>query len=225
MAPGNRFIEYGRVSGRLRRSVWRVGVAVLAALLIAFGGMAVHLGIVARIERWIRVQRCLQYSFPPNSTATGSPAVWRPFSPGIGRPWSVAFLHERRSPSGTRRLVVVYVYVDQYSDVGKPPAAVGQAIDLHISAEDAIPGRLVANPHLQPESEGTFSPTVIPLGYGGWACIFHGQPDETDEAHFTIGCSIDGRTEVVDGWLVDSTFGSGTDLEIRLRANSSAAVE
>jgi hypothetical protein len=97
-----------------------------------------------------------------------------------------AFLHERRTPRGERRLVVVEFFPFSWTPV------VAQAIET-----SPLAGRAEVRGYLH--SELFLDPQSPPRSLR----IFAGQPDPADASRFTIVYEWDGRRGTIDGRLND----------------------
>jgi hypothetical protein len=115
---------------------------------------------------------------------------------------AVLFLHERTSPSGARRLVVV---LSEFMTDSKPKFIVGYDVDAFAHG---------AATWTQPPTEDvcywdidvldSVSPTPLRLR------VYAGQADAADVSHFTIRCEIDGAAKIVDGYLQDGPVAAST---------------
>ncbi len=141
------------------------------------------------------------------STVNGvlfSPACWETVGMrqerrrlvNLAGPGSFLFMHERISPAGHRRLVLV-----QYNRVfaeSCPEFANGS----NWTAESISEATLVSDVSvLRYTYDGVYhgkSPITAPL-----VRIYAGQADPADASHFTIRYQMWGQTDVVDGWLRD----------------------
>ena len=123
------------------------------------------------------------------------------YSPPGRRLGATAFLHERRTPLGARRLVAVEVVPD-FSTSGRP-WAFHEFLDFSVSV--VRPGTLASSPTELPNSTSIvdlgafsdFSKSGIDLK------IYAGQIDPEDASHFTINYWFQGNTGTIDGWLLD----------------------
>jgi hypothetical protein len=134
--------------------------------------------------------------------------VWDAYSAtlsGIVRPAlppvaPIIFLHERTSPAGQRRLVVVqvgratgqpdnFIYFHPYVD-GSASAAVSMSSPLGSTT-------LLVHPASGPRLLEMFrTPTET-------TALYAGQIDANDPSHFTIDYLLNNRMETIDGWLND----------------------
>ena len=110
---------------------------------------------------------------------------------------TLLFLHQRRSASGARRLVLVK-FIKSYT-AGGIWSFVGQSAETHVFGGL---GPLKSTEEL--EIHTTF------LGADGvyWqtiktACFFAGQPDPHDASRFTMAYELDGQEGIIDGQLLD----------------------
>ena len=125
------------------------------------------------------------------------------FSPPGRRSAGTAFLHERRTSFGARRLVAVEVVPDP-STLGAPWA---WHEFLGVSASVIRAGTLTSRP-----TELSNSRSTVDLGgfsfsdpskSGTYLRIYAGQIDPEDASHFTIAYWLQGNTGTIDGWLLD----------------------
>jgi hypothetical protein len=102
------------------------------------------------------------------------------------------FMHERRTRSGHRSLVLVRRTTPAIRDsIDLPVSYVLWTVDLdgrHIDWNVAI--EVLPHP-FSPEKDSAHLK------------FFAGQPDPNDESHFTIRYEVDGRTGIIDGVLRD----------------------
>jgi hypothetical protein len=110
---------------------------------------------------------------------------------------AIAFIHERRSPGGHRRLVIV-AYTPE-ANTFTPGFIEG----YNYSTLAITPATLLA------------PPSIIPRGWdfdvlSGWprhppmVRMYAGQPDPRDASHFTIRYQMWGQEDILDGRLDDS---------------------
>jgi len=103
-------------------------------------------------------------------------------SSGGGRVAPVVFLHERTSPAGHRRLVVV-----QFGRmIGTDPF-----------------NRLFLYPYADPRTAAGQRMLEMGRTPTETTTLYAGQPDASDASHFTIDYVLNGRTETIDGWFND----------------------
>jgi hypothetical protein len=122
------------------------------------------------------------------------------------------FLHERRSPAGNRRLVVVDLRV-----VWHRQGTVFQANKRAIE-----PGTLRREPRETWGGPPFFDLTatnlvgqnqqLMDVNYGSTVRFFPGVADPADASHLTIDYEIGDRRETIDGWLRDD---DAVDLKLR----------
>lgn len=154
--------------------------------------------------RWER--QCMTYAAPADQVVYEKGEAAARDRPGVGRfagvrcwdefytlvRWHeikakqpVLFLHGRRWPGGNPQLVAV-----EYEQLSE--------FDLVLSTHVPYP----AGPFQMPEERLFRSTLGIPPGAAkGTLRFFAGQPDPTDDSHFTIGYEIGGRGGTIDGWL------------------------
>jgi hypothetical protein len=177
-----------------------VGVLVVAALWAPSGWR------MLRISHYQR--QCLRYQRPPDAVACsisagdvmtpslGSissevPPAWVNLYAGISPPGfrsqGTIFLHARRARDGNgARLIAV--------DVVDPDALLGRSCSVEVRV-------------LQPASLGRtpreiWSNQQPLLNYDAGPCtLYAGQPDPSDESHFTFDVDANGRRQTFDGWL------------------------
>jgi hypothetical protein len=114
----------------------------------------------------------------------------------------VLFLHERTSPSGARRLVVV---LSDFMTDTRPKFIVGYDVDAFAHGQATWS---------QPPTEDVccWDIDVIDSVYPTppHVRVFAGQVDAADSTHFTIRYEIDGVAKVVDGYLQDGPVAGST---------------
>jgi hypothetical protein len=112
-----------------------------------------------------------------------------------------AFLHRRRAPGQAERLVSVEV--QQYDP--EPPS--GQHYELFALAQipafslpdnENFSGRGARISNVLPEDGGG----GLTLDAGGNFRLYAGQPDPADDSHFTIRYELNGKSDIIDGWLM-----------------------
>jgi hypothetical protein len=121
----------------------------------------------------------------PNAVVYETPAV-TDFSPNS----NCVFIHARRAAGHAQRLIVATIspyFGDQLKEYEID-------VSLLTPAGLGLGSRPVASP---------------PFGSPGLAFentsgikIFAGQPDPTDESHFTIPYELNGKSNIIDGWLM-----------------------
>jgi hypothetical protein len=107
-----------------------------------------------------------------------------------GMHWGVGhcvFLHGRRTPAGEQRLILV-----ELMKVNSVPQLYARAIHLDLFSN---PITTSANFHTLPPGPSHPLPDVPRL--------YAGQPDPTDDSHFTIKYEYSDRSGILDGWLKD----------------------
>jgi len=139
----------------------------------------------------------------------------------LDRPYRYLFIHRRTSKSGTERLVVVMA--EQISGFARDQGPGATALDLTVLGDpDAIQARRfnpppprrrshllmgsvwTHDPHASPEDDGWAERSIeLALGVGDPAGVWNGQPDPSDESHFTIAYDVSGEWGMIDGWLLD----------------------
>jgi hypothetical protein len=127
--------------------------------------------------------RCLRYEANHTFTPVEWTNYYRLLSPPGFKSVGTVFLHERVSPCGNRRLVVVEL-------------APYEPRETLLRARAFVPGGLTSRPRELAQGRGGLS---LP-DYGE---IHAGRPDPHDRSHFTFACEIAGRKNVIDGWLGD----------------------
>ena len=143
---------------------------------------------------------------PGGSMAAGRlPRCWSRFGRGLVTSGAVLFVHERQSPSGERRLVVVS---SDFNPRMSPPLFI-IGYDLQVialaPATWSRPMRYVPQPI---RLSVTTSPPPIPPKLK----IFAGQADPGDASHFTIRYEMYAQEGLLDGWLRD-----GGRIEVKVR--------
>jgi hypothetical protein len=98
------------------------------------------------------------------------------------------FLHQRRAPDGGDRLISVFPTLDRTKDYS-------------LLAEAEVPA------NAQPGSRPSLCKAMGISGEYRFEApmnlkVFAGQPDPADESHFTIRFDLDGKFNIIDGWLM-----------------------
>jgi hypothetical protein len=106
----------------------------------------------------------------------------------------ILFAHSRISPSGVKRVVIVYA-VPTWPNDSTVVSIRSLVLDSNGDAWNA--------PASWP---GGFSTTLVRTSQssGNGLRIFAGQADPADSSHFTIEYEIDGAKNKIDGWLADA---------------------
>jgi hypothetical protein len=118
------------------------------------------------------------------------PALWTDLGLHSSRAQNsaVVFLHERKFP-GEHRMIVLVEYCADRDGVGP-----------HFASSLLEPGSFMRNPRFK-------IPDVACRTEGVPLRITFGQPDPSDESHFTVrAVAPDGIEDVYDGWLGPPTF-------------------
>lgn len=217
-------LDYGPRPGVTRRRWFRrVTAAFVLITLLAGAGWRWGGPAFDRAKFLYRQRQCLRYAapadrvvweqwYPPPQAGGGRPRLQflGPPTPDAFQAvheratgerlllGSVVFMHERRSPAGDARLVVVERVPQRLIDIGGArlfrawvvaPATwrAGPAV-ISSSRPNGFPSPV--------NCSGPF-PEFLPLR------LFAGQPDPADPSHFTIAFESEGRPGVLDGWLRD----------------------
>jgi hypothetical protein len=165
------------------------------------------------------VQAGRQFVIPPEWTRYHAKYL-APFSPlgsaGL-QSQGTLFLHERRSPSGNRRLVSVDLRISWGPE--------STAVDVEKRA--IVPGGWRSEPKETwggpPAGDVNTTNLVgqrqhlLNVPYGKTLKVIAGRPDPSDASHFTIDYEIDGRSETIDGRLNDD---DSVDLKLRNAADA-----
>lgn len=114
-------------------------------------------------------------------------------SPYYQRPLGLAFMHERRSKSGMRRLVVVMARV---SDANWRDTQSIMLTAFALEPATLVPGSRVRAPP-------RFGYAQIQSGPDQTLAVYAGQPDPLDDSHLRIRYSMGGHEGWIDGWLTD----------------------
>lgn len=200
----------GLRGARARRWMHVAGGLLLLAVVLWLTPRAVHR---LRVTYWQK--QCMTYTAPADqvvhetdpievarllapptpylgSIATGQafliPAAYRNLvmSQSVG----TAFLHERTSPQGERRLVAIDLFT-----TGIVPNNV-----MGFNATSFDPSRAVRGPRaLLTLTRG--DGVTVTAQPGDSFRVFAGQPDQNDPSHFTIDYEHNGTRHTLDGWL------------------------
>jgi hypothetical protein len=180
-----------------RRAISRalILIALLLAAVVVWRGKPF---IARQVQLCYWQNKCLTYNAPPDREANFVPEAWNNYytllSPPGAQSNGTAFLHERISPKGNRRLVAV--------DSGAMSRG-RDALGIFFVARVFTPGTF-----LRP-------PVEIPIGFEQCRMearpglkILAGQVDANNPSHFTIEIhSPDARGTIakiiIDGWLRD----------------------
>ena len=113
--------------------------------------------------------------------------------PGI-IPAATVFLHERRNSRGERRLVLLQAGPNSLTYSYRTPGGRyrEEAIIYRLGTPFSNPVELIA-----PRIGAQHFQMQRPVRY------FAGQVEPDDASHFSIAYEIDGKREVIDGWLMD----------------------
>jgi hypothetical protein len=203
---------------RVRRSLL---IVIVLVLLLSAWSWGPRLWQRVRVAYW--QHRCLVYTAPvdqviyeedptsarmllasPDCAMTANnpqfvarrPWPWREFpSTGVGAD-GVAFLHERMTPSGQRRLVVVEVWL-------RWPVGTGRQV-LQLNNYVIRPRAMAARPEIANNAVFCYPVEEFSsLASTDRVRLFAGQPDASDPTHFTIGYAVNGKTGTIDGWLTN----------------------
>jgi hypothetical protein len=191
-----------------RRSRRKRRIALLLLATCTLGLLAAGYGLVK--PKWpdwqwrYYVYRSLHYQGAPDKPASGQPDFWlrmNPYAAGYG---DYVFLHERTSPSGIHRLVLVNALSssETQQDPNEPDRRSGQFLDLEFWAYDPANAYKYKHRPLghtyqgDPQREWT-------MGLAYKFQVLNGQPDPKDESHFWFIYVLDGERGTVDGWLRD----------------------
>lgn len=129
------------------------------------------------------------------------PQSWIRFTPSLMKmtrplPGAILFMHERQTPAGEKRLLVVF---SGFDPAQAPPLFIpGFDLDVNVIAPATFrtPARDVSPPCI---IDVLFShPRTPPMSK-----VYAGQADPADPTHFTIRYEMYGKTGIVDGWLRD----------------------
>lgn len=188
----NRALEYSpdtqqhRRKRIIRRWVWGIFFTSTITLALVWGW---RFGAQLQYLYWQR--QCMNYSVPAGQLIVNSDGsrvstiTWPAAATNILQRASAThpvFMHERISPAGHRRLVVVES-LQFYPDWSL------------LEAYPCVPATGMPKTRLQPgERKALQHPPMK---------IFAGQIDPFDASHFTIDYELNGERGVIDGWLVN----------------------
>ncbi len=142
-----------------------------------------------------------------NSSWNSYVAYWVPPLDGLTKmdwtvraaPWAL-FVHERRSPAGHRRLVVIWT-----AGNGIRPTATGATPDNQVGVmlvgtviDGTSSNEVALQEWLAPQSVAENRTTPLYLRF------YAGQPDAADPSHFTIRYQIGDYSDALDGYLEDN---------------------
>jgi hypothetical protein len=215
-------LEYAAAPSKKRRWTRRIVlillVIVATPLLIYWGRSAIAVLHARRL-----LHACGQYSPPAMPVYTEDPAEqaqfkntytalfnrvryayytpqeWKDFNAATGgtqiNGWGTLFLHELRTPSGTRRLVGV-----DFTGSSRGWIA-GQPLPIHI----VLAARVYDWPWAMamPKVRTVWSGGMELPHREGVLRVLPGQIDPADPSHFTIPYTVDGQAGTIDGWLKD----------------------
>lgn len=223
-------LDYARHAPWHRRRWKRLILGALLLLLVAIGWE--RYPAVRTQARFLYWQgKCIAYQAPPDqeivpadpvtqSAGTGRPQAWREFKsllnpPGPGNflAWGIpenntVFLHERISPKGNRRLVVI--------ETPNPERRYGGVWETIFYTVHVIELGTVLVPPKDTDPLGS-GLRMFPNSLARTR-IFAGQADPQDPSHFTIRTLTGVSNEIVyDGWLRDDD-----SVIITQRANGSS---
>ena len=140
---------------------------------------------------------------PPVNAAARVPACWTRFGAAISppaagpTPGAVVFLHERVSPAGNRRLVMVRYFPER--DTFTSGFISGYNFDFEVVTPATLSRPPVAAaPRLYMIDVLSGWPRHPPM-----VRVYAGQPDARDPSHFTIRYQMWGQEDVLDGKLDD----------------------
>jgi hypothetical protein len=121
------------------------------------------------------------------------------------KPSGAVFLHERTTPSGRRRIVIVF------PNAGLPVGMVygGAGRIVEFQSHTAVPATLVPGSELRRLGK---SRLCLILKTEDVLRLFWGQPDPRQSDHFTIGYELNGTGGTIDGRLKDD---GQLDLNVR----------
>ena len=177
---------------------------VLVSVGLACAGVGALLWapfLVEQTERIVAQWRCLRYSAPASEEVvredkSGDFSLWS--KPGMVQTLvetshvgpidgAVLFLHGRSVGARPKRLVVVTLITGGWVET--------KVIEL----------RTFRHMYFRSMNRG-----VLPGCENGYFFkdfrVFAGQADPKDSSHFTIEYELEGKREIVDGWLVDNEF-------------------
>jgi hypothetical protein len=141
--------------------------------------------------------RSLTYQLPANQVAWEADAgkVIQSSTVTIGHLGQIdalIFLHELRGPDG--RHCLVSLSIDHFSMI----SPLGQTF------QPLLPDRWLT-PLIVPSSPSDAINSPFRFGSNHWK-FFTGQPDPSDQSHFTFDYELDGQRHTCDGWLNNSGF-------------------
>jgi hypothetical protein len=195
-------------SRRLHLVRWLLLSALLAAVVLSLRWAPI-LWRRARILYWQR--QCMTYDAPQDAPVTGYRTRGRVTITVIPEPWQklsqllspfggvsscgTAFLHERMSPSGHRRLVAV--------DLHLPGPLTGHDTGLECDQNVLVPGGILSEPTASPYLHGGWLPPQAVMSAGYSLTVFPMPIDTIDQSHIRFRVQEQNEELIVDGWLRD----------------------
>lgn len=186
-------LEYAKKRSWHHRLPVRALTALSLGISIALGAAAWGRPTWNKLQLMYWQSRCMRYSAPADQVnvsarITHLPHAWQRFfelfsPPGLTS-YSTAFLHERISRSGNRRLIAVDLFTNHCTG------------SWDVIPRIVIPGGMLSRPTEIISKSGA-------LAMGGFTKLYAGQCDPEDSAHFVIRYERDAEVQVIDGWLGD----------------------
>jgi hypothetical protein len=202
-------LDYSQTPHLTRRKLFRRAMLSAGVLAIVICGWVMFPQYWRNTLEMMQQRQWMRYTRPPTAIAfePPGPRAKQLFAPGSGyimRPGGVfhqvglpgfpqdaLFLHARSRPDGQRRIV--------YATLGYESTAIG--IQLRVEGQAFIPGTMLRPLLNCPRTNGP----LIADASGQMPRIYAGQPDPSDETHFTMKFEFpDGRTGTIHGRLNDN---------------------
>ena len=208
-----------------RRSV-RVAATAVPLALFVVSSLWWGPPVVARWSLLSHQRQCLRYE-PPDGAVVFSqgaaetleskpwdkpaaysiPKVWSTFQPRLGadgrQSHGVVFLHERTSPGGNRRLVVLDLSVGWFKNNTELSLDKGVASVATWNSDPRWVPPVSGDSDSSVTDGNAVRQSILSVPYGHSIAILPGRPDPKDRSRFTIGFRAGEQSGVIDGRLED----------------------